>query len=293
MPDNTNNPIIHVADLTYRYPGADRPAVRGVSFDVQPGEVFGFLGPSGAGKSTTQKVLTRLLRSYEGTAQVFGREISEWGHDYFEQVGVSFELPSHYRKLTALENLRLFRSLYSGETEEPEALLELVDLADAANTRVGEFSKGMLMRLNVVRALLNKPRLLFLDEPTSGMDPVNGRRIMDLILARRAAGATIFLTTHDMHVADALCDRIAFMIDGELPVIDTPRALKLGYGERRVLVEYRSDGALERSEFSLDTLQDHDGFTSLIQSQPDIETIHSEEATLEQVFIKVTGRTLT
>ncbi len=293
MSDDPTDWIIHVSDLTYRYPGAERAAVRNIAFDVRRGEIFGFLGPSGAGKSTTQKVLTRLLRKYEGRARVFDREIKDWGHDYFERVGVSFELPSNYRKLTALENMRLFRALYSGETEEPMALLELVGLGDAADTRVGEFSKGMHMRLNVVRALINRPELLFLDEPTSGMDPVNARHIMDLIVARREAGATVFLTTHDMRVADTLCDRVAFMVDGELSVIDTPRALKLGHGQRRVVVEYRDAGALARVEFGLDGLSEDSGFANLLSSKSDFETMHTEEATLEQVFIAVTGRTLT
>lgn len=293
MTHDLDAPIIRVAGLTYRYPGAERAAVRDIGFEVRRGEIFGFLGPSGAGKSTTQKVLTRLVRKYEGQAEVFGREIRDQGSDYFERVGVSFELPSHYRKLTALENLSLFRGLYAGRTEDPMALLERVGLAGDAGTRVGDFSKGMHMRLNVVRALINRPELLFLDEPTSGMDPVNARSIMDLIVERRDAGATVFLTTHDMRVADMLCDRVAFMVDGELPVIETPRALKLGHGARRVLVEYRDGGALTQAEFDLDDLGQDEGFAALLASRPDLETIHTEEATLEQVFISVTGRSLT
>ena len=167
--------MIQVDNLLYTYHGSATPAVRGVSFAVDAGEIFGFLGPSGAGKSTTQKVLIKLLAGYEGEANVLGRTLDEWGADYYERIGVSFELPNHYGKLSALENLNLFRALYSRQTLEPEALLEQVGLADAAQTRVAEFSKGMKMRLNFVRALLHKPDLLFLDEPTTGMDPVNAR----------------------------------------------------------------------------------------------------------------------
>lgn len=286
------DPIVDVAGLTYRYPGAERPAVDRIDFRVRRGEIFGFLGPSGAGKSTTQKVLTRLLRDYGGQARVLGREIRDWGHDYFERVGVSFELPSNYRKLTAVENLELFGALYSVPTEDPRALLEAVDLGDAADMRVGEFSKGMHMRLNVVRALVNRPELCFLDEPTSGMDPVNARRIMDLVAARRDAGATVFLTTHDMRVADTLCDRVAFMVDGKLAVIDSPRALKLAHGRRRVVVEHRSDGVLERAEFELDGPEGRGELGRLLAAEREIETIHTEEATLEQVFIALTGRSL-
>ena len=161
--------MIEVKDLQFTYPGAAAPAVRGMSFTVKEGEIFGFLGPSGAGKSTTQKILTGLLQGYSGSVQVLGRELSAWssaGHSYYEQIGVGFELPNHYLKLTALENLNYFRSLYSGPTDDPRELLAMVGLTDDADTPVGQFSKGMKMRLNFVRALLHRPRLLFLDEPS-------------------------------------------------------------------------------------------------------------------------------
>ncbi|MCA9661272.1 MAG: ABC transporter ATP-binding protein [Myxococcales bacterium] len=284
-------PVIDVDDLSYRYPGRDEDAVRGVSFQVAPGEIFGFLGPSGAGKSTTQKVLIKLLTGYRGRAQVFGRDLSSWGDDFYERVGVSFELPASYRKLTARENLALFASLYSGEVEPIDALLEMVGLREAADQRVSEFSKGMQMRLNFVRALLNRPELLFLDEPTGGLDPGNAVRIKALIRERRAAGTTVFLTTHDMTVADELCDRVAFIIDGELPVIDAPRKLKLAHGERRVRVELRGADGLTSETLPLADF-DEGALAELRGRGREIETIHSEEASLEQVFLAVTGRGL-
>ena len=182
------NALLEAEGLRYTYRGADEAAVRGIDFSVAPGEIFGLLGPSGAGKSTTQKILIRLLRNHEGSARAFGRDIRDWGDDYFERVGISFELPSHYRKLTALENLELFRSLYDGETANPMDVLDRVGLADDAHVRVGNFSKGMAMRLNVVRSLIHRPALLFLDEPTSGMDPVSARQIKALIQEQRDAG---------------------------------------------------------------------------------------------------------
>jgi fluoroquinolone transport system ATP-binding protein len=282
-------PVIAVDALRYRYPGGETDAVRGVSFEIARGEIFGFLGPSGAGKSTTQKVLIRLLDGYHGTVKMFGRGLHSWGQELFERVGVSFELPSSYLKLTARENLALFCSLYQGEVERPEALLEWVGLADDADTRVAQFSKGMQMRLNFVRALINKPDVLFLDEPTGGLDPVNARLIKELIEQRRDEGATIFLTTHDMTVADDLCDRVAFIVDGEIPVCAPPRELKLRHGQRSVRVEYRENGRLERRTFSLDAATE---MAALLSRGLEVETIHSEEATLEQVFIEVTGRGL-
>jgi len=284
--------MIKVENLVYTYNRTDSPAVNGLSFEIAPGEIFGFLGPSGAGKSTTQKILIGLLKGYEGHVSVMGKERSQWDAEFYEQVGVSFELPNHYLKLTGLENLEYFRSLYDGETEDPDKLLDVVGLTDAADKRVEDYSKGMQMRLNFVRALLNKPKLLFLDEPTSGLDPVNARVIMNIIEAQRKQGTTVFLTTHNMQTADVLCDRVAFIVDGEISLIDTPKALKIAHGERRVVVEVGSNTRLEVHEFALDGLGQNAEFIDLIRWER-IETIHTMETTLENIFIKVTGRQLT
>ena len=283
--------MIEVRDLTFTYPGSDRQAVRGMTFAVAPGEIFGCLGPSGAGKSTTQKVLIGLLKGYGGAVSVLGRDLTAWGADYYEQVGVSFELPNHYQKLTALENLDFFRSLYAGPTAEPRRLLGMVGLAADADTRVARFSKGMQMRLTLARALLNCPRLLFLDEPTSGLDPVNAHAVMDIIRERQRDGCTVFMTTHSMSVAEALCDRVAFVVEGRITLIDSPRALKLQYGERQVRVEYRHDGHVAHSDFPLDGLGANPAFLTLLRQQL-IETIHSREASLDDIFVQVTGRRL-
>jgi fluoroquinolone transport system ATP-binding protein len=227
---------------------------------------------------------------------VLGRELSGWNSDYYEQIGVSFELPNHYLKLTARENLDYFRSLYRGEAEDPQYLLELVGLGDDADTLVSQFSKGMRMRLNFIRALLHRPALLFLDEPTSGLDPVNARLMKDIILQKKAEGTTIFLSTHDMTVADELCDRVAFITDGQIQAINSPKAMKLRYGQRKVRVEFSLNGnghseAIQCREFNLDALGQDEGFWQLIR-QSHIQTIHSQEPNLERVFIEVTGRSL-
>lgn len=285
--------MLSVENLTYTYPGGTE-AVRGIDFTIEEGEIFGFLGPSGAGKSTTQKVLIRLLRGFQGSITVLGKSLNEWDDSYYEQVGVAFELPNHYQKLTAAENLSLFRSLYSGETLEPAELLEMVGLEEDANTRLSQFSKGMQMRLNFVRALIHKPDLLFLDEPTTGLDPVNGQKIKEIIRAQKKAGRTIFLTTHDMTVADQICDRVAFIIDGKITLIDSPRNLRLQHGERRVRVEYHNEGTsspAQQAEFPLDGLGENSDFLKILRNKP-IETIHTQEATLEDIFIETTGRSL-
>lgn len=283
--------MIQVHNLSYTYAGGTRPAVNGLTFDVQPGEIFGFLGPSGAGKSTTQKVLIGLLRNYQGQVTVLGKDLRAWGPDYYERIGVSFEVPNLYLKLTGLENLRYFASLYSVPTEDPRSLLAAVDLAEDADTPVGQYSKGMKVRLNFARSLLHRPTLLFLDEPTAGLDPVNARKVKAIIRSQRDAGRTVFLTTHDMTVADDLCDRVAFIVDGQIALIDVPKALKLRFGRPRVRVEYGVDGRLEAAEFPLEGLADNAGFLDLLRRNR-VHTIHSQEATLEDVFVQVTGRAL-
>ncbi|MBB4678882.1 ABC transporter ATP-binding protein [Crossiella cryophila] len=282
--------VIEVSDLTFAYPKTVDPTVRGMSFSVARGEVFGFLGPSGAGKSTTQKILIGLLTGYGGQVSVWGRSPVEWGAEYYRRIGVSFELPNHYQKLTALENLEFFSSLYNGQTQDPMDVLEMVDLTAAAHTRVSAFSKGMQMRLVFARALLHRPELLFLDEPTSGLDPVNARRVKDIVLRLRSEGTTVFLTTHDMATADELCDRVAFVDQGVIAALDSPAEHKVRRSRRTVRVTYREDdGSLRDQDFPLDGFADDAGFRALT---PRIEAVHSQEASLEDVFADVTGRSL-
>ena len=283
--------MIEVNDLSFTYAGSTKPALKHIDLQIARGEIIGFLGPSGAGKSTAQKILIGLLKSYQGTVTVFGRDLKAWRSDYYERIGVAFEQPNHYLKLSALENLAYFRSLYAGETEEPQALLELVGLADDGKKPVSQFSKGMGMRLNVARALLNKPELLFLDEPTSGLDPVNARQIKDLLQRKRQEGMTIFLTTHNMTVADELCDRVAFLIDGVIKLVDAPEKLKIERGKRLVEVEYGLYDHPQRQLFPLDSLAENSTFLALLRTEP-IQTIHTQEPTLEDIFISVTGRSL-
>lgn len=283
--------MITVRGLRFTYPKADAPAVDDLAFGVDRGEIFGFLGPNGAGKSTTQKVLVGLLRGYAGEVSVLGRPLADWGPDYYERIGVAFEYPNHYLKLTGRENLTYFGALYRHGTLAVDELLARVDLAADGDVPVSHYSKGMKVRLGVARALLNDPELLFLDEPSAGLDPVSARRIKELIRAQRDAGKSVFLTTHDMVLAEDLCDRVAFIVDGRIELIDTPRRLKLRYGERRVRVEHAGEGGIERDEFPLEGLADNPEFVGILRRR-EIETIHTLEATLDDVFVRVTGRTL-
>ena len=285
-----NDPMISVSNLSFTYPKTKNPAVEGVSFEVPKGEIFGFLGPSGAGKSTTQKILIRLLQGYHGDIRLMGKPLEQWDKSFYNHVGVGFELPNHFGKLTALENLRFFGAFYDRPLRDPMELLSRVGLEEDAHKRVSEFSKGMKMRLNFVRAIMHSPELLFFDEPTSGLDPVNARRIKDLILEQRQEGKTVFLTTHVMHDADELCHRIAFIVDGKIALIDSPKALKLKYGRRLVKVEYLN-GTVREEEFPIDGIGSNAGFLRILREE-EVQTIHTEEATLDDIFIEVTGTRL-
>jgi fluoroquinolone transport system ATP-binding protein len=283
--------MITVENLSFTYAGAAAPAIRGLGFVIERGEIFGFLGPSGAGKSTAQKILIRLLKGYQGSVSVFGRDLKDWDQDYYERIGVSFELPNHYLKLTALENLSYFASLYTNKADDPREILDRVGLSKDGDLPVSQYSKGMKNRLNLARALIHDPELLFLDEPTTGLDPVNARLIQELIREQKRAGKTVFLTTHNMSIADSLCDRVAFLVDGEVRLIDAPRALKLRYGQRVARVEWRENNKTITRDFRLETLGTDPDFIDLLRSR-EAQTIHTLEATLEDIFISVTGRRL-
>ncbi|MEN0065716.1 MAG: ABC transporter ATP-binding protein [Myxococcota bacterium] len=284
--------MIEVENLNFTYDGAKRATLRGLDFEIPEGRIFGFLGPSGSGKSTTQKILYGLLRTFEGTVRVLGRDIREWDAQIYEQIGICFELPNHYSSLTVRENLEYFATLYATDTHPVDTVLEWVDLTDASEQRVLTLSKGMKVRLNVARSILHKPRLLFLDEPTGGLDPVNARRIKDLVLRLRDEGATVFVTTHDMMVADELCDEVAFLTGGQIRALDAPEVLKKQYGKRSCVITTLVDGASTRHEFPLDHLGAQPAFRQLLDDDVRIETIHSQETTLDRIFIEVTGEEL-
>ena len=285
-----SNAIV-VNNLEFTYPKSNKKAVDGVSFEISKGEIFGFLGPNGAGKTTTQKIIIGLFKQYSGNVELLGKNLKDWKTDIYNRIGVGFELPNHYQKLTAIENLELFASFYRKKTIPPMQLLKMVELEKDANDRVATFSKGMKSKLNFARSLINDPEILFLDEPTTGLDPVSRRLIKNIILQKRKEGKAIFLTTHNMNDADELCDRVGFIVDGKLTLIESPRELKIRHGKKIVKLEYLKDGELEREDFDLKNLADNKNFLSLLKAG-NVQTIHSAEATLDEIFIKATGRQL-
>ena len=206
-------------------------AVDDISFEVEPGELFGLLGPNGAGKTTTVKMLTTLLLPTSGMARVLGHDVARQAEAIRPRIGFIFGGERGlYWRLSAVDNLRYFASLYQMDPEVtnrriPE-LLEMVGLADRGKERVEGYSRGMMQRLHVARTLLHDPELLFLDEPTIGLDPVGARELRQTIRNLQAAGKTILLTTHYMFEADALCQRIAVINHGRIVAMDTPEVLK-------------------------------------------------------------------
>jgi len=279
--------VFEVKNLVFKYPKSNEVTINSISFDVEEGKIFGLLGPSGAGKSTTQKILIKLLDNYEGEILYYGKDLKSYGKAFYEEIGVGFEMPVHFNKLTALENLKYFASLYKNNADYVD-LLKKVNLEDAMNQEVGQFSKGMKVRLNFVRALINNPKVLFLDEPTNGLDPTNAKIIKDLILDFKKSGKTVFITTHLMGDVEQLCDEVIFMRKGNIGEKSTPRDLKIKYGKKEVNVEYLNDKKLSKKSFDLNTLGKNNEFIDLI-SNYNIETIHSGETSLEDIFIKVTG----
>jgi fluoroquinolone transport system ATP-binding protein len=275
-----------VRGLSFTYPKSGTRAIDGIDFDIREGEIFGFLGPSGAGKSTTQRILIRLLQGYGGEITYRGRPLSSYGNEFYQDIGVSFEMPISFSKLTALENLSFFQRLYA-QHADVEALMSRVGLWDDRDKKAGRVFERDENRLNFVRALLNNPKVLFLDEPTNGLDPVNAHIMKEMVREFRDAGGTVFLTSHIMGDVDELCDRVAFIVDGRIRELDTPRSLKIKYGKRTVKVEYREDGAVVPAEFTFDDIRT-ERFASLLREK-EIETIHSGETTLEDIFIQVTG----
>ncbi len=281
---------ISAEGLTYRY--GKLVAVDHISFSVAEGEIMGFLGPNGAGKSTTVKMLTGQLVPGEGKATLFGRDITKNLEKVQGEIGVSFEVTNLYEAMSAEENLKLFARLFGVQSFDATALLKRVGLGGREKDRVETYSKGMKQRLMVARSLVNRPRLLFLDEPTEGLDPASAESIRNIIREERDRGATVFLTTHDMLEADRLSDRVAFINQGKIVALDTPRNLKQQYGKRALKAEVASEGnRLENREIILDRPETAGDIENLF-SKEKVVTVHSEEASLEDIFIRITGRGL-
>ncbi len=277
--------VIESRELTFAY--GKLPVLKGLSFQVSRGEILGLLGPSGAGKSTATHLMTGLLDGYSGKLRVLGQDPAERGKAFYRRLGIAHEVPRLYTRLTGRENLRLALDLHG--TEAPiDTEMRALGLEAAIDQRVATYSKGMRQRLEVIRAFLHRPELVFLDEPTSGLDPSLKRTVVRYIEQKRGEGASILLATHDMTVAETLCDRVALLDQGMIRALDAPAALRSAMGSLRCSVVARVDGAVERHDFPLQGLERNEAFLRCLTGE--ILSMHTSEPTLDDVFVAVTEK---
>ncbi len=290
MNKNTIDPMIEVSELQRTF--GKKEAVAGISFTVRQGEIFGLLGPNGAGKTTTIRMLTGQIDPSAGRATVADCDVVRDRARLKERIGVVFEDQNLYERLSARLNLEFSCWLYDLPKQRIDEVLELVHLRDRAKDKVSSFSNGMRQRLMIARALLHKPPMLFLDEPSRGLDPLSAREIRQTIQELCQQGTTVLLTTHLMEEADQLCQHVAFLVGGHIVANDTPRALKLNHGQRVMSVTLENNtslnGTLKELTLNMDNPTDQAQLTHLM-AQGKVRAVHSQEATLEEVFIEVAG----
>jgi ABC-2 type transport system ATP-binding protein len=301
---------VEVTELRKSYGAVE--AVRGVSFDIREGEVFGLLGPNGAGKTTTIEICEGLTYPDSGEVVVLGRRWGRHDRELRERLGISLQETQFSEKLTVEETVSLFRSFYPGGPE-PDRVIELVQLQEKARARVGNLSGGQRQRLALACALVGDPELLFLDEPTTGLDPQSRRQLWELIERFRSSGRAILLTTHYMEEAERLCDRVAIMDHGKVIALGTPRQLIESLRTEHVL-EFGTaeasgldsealrglDGVLEVSArdgaYRLQVAELHRTMPALLaelrRQEVQLTELRTHSATLEDVFVTLTGRHL-
>ena len=299
---------LRCAGLRKRY--GETVAVDGLDLEVRSGECFGLLGPNGAGKTTTVEILEGLLQPDAGVVEVLGRDWSRDGHRLRERLGIQLQESSFSGKLTVLETLALFRSFYR-DGKAPSEVLKIVQLEEKARARVQKLSGGQKQRLSLACALVCNPEVLFLDEPTTGLDPQSRRKTWDVIEAFRRDGGTVLLTTHYMEEAQRLCDRVAIIDHGRVIVQGTPAELIASLGAEHV-VEFEADRAPDldpigslagvrrlRSEngtICLTVTEVHRAVPALLaelsRQQRTLTRLATHHATLEDVFVALTGRHL-
>ena len=259
-----------------------KKALHQISFEIKEGEIFGFLGPSGSGKTTMINVLTGQLAADQGKTVLLGKNSQDLTSNDLEQIGIVSDGSGFYEKMSLYKNLLIYAKLYGLKSDRVVQVLQQVGLADAKDVIAEKLSTGMKQRMFLARALLNAPKILFLDEPTSGLDPTTSKMIHTLLQELKQAGTTIFLTTHDMHEATLLCDRLSLLNKGNLIEYGSPQDIIQKYHvDKKVRVVYK-DGREQIVPFEelphLDTT--------------DLMVVHSCEPTLEEIFIRLTGEKL-
>ena len=272
--------MIIVKNVTKKF--NQKIALEEISFEVKKGEIFGFLGPSGSGKTTMIKILTGQLNADNGQTELLGKVSEKLTPADLEQIGLVSDTSGFYEKLSLYKNLQAYAKLYGKPNARVDEVLKQVDLYDSKNLAAEKLSTGMKQRMFLARALINKPKVLFLDEPTSGVDPTTSKKIHELLLELKEAGTTIFLTTHDMNEATLLCDRLSLLNRGHLIEYGTPSSIIQKYNhEKKVQLTFADE---THTQITFEEL----GQTDLAQ----VVAIHSCEPTLEEIFIQLTGEKL-
>ena len=272
--------MILVKNVTKKF--GQKVALEEISFEVNKGEIFGFLGPSGSGKTTMIKILTGQLNADSGQTELLGKVSEKLTPADLEQIGLVSDTSGFYEKLSLYKNLQAYAKLYGKPNARVDEVLKQVDLYESKNLAAEKLSTGMKQRMFLARALINKPQVLFLDEPTSGLDPTTSKKIHELLLELKEAGTTIFLTTHDMNEATLLCDRLSLLNRGHLIEYGTPASIIQKYNhEKKVQLTFADE---THTQIAFEEL----GQTDLAQ----VVAIHSCEPTLEEIFIQLTGEKL-
>ncbi|AJI25818.1 ABC transporter ATP-binding protein (plasmid) [Priestia megaterium] len=278
--------IIEVRNLTKAF--SNKVVLKDINFEVRKGETFGFLGPSGSGKTTTIKILTSQLLHTKGEINIFNQPLEKQKNYYYlKRVGILTDNSTLYDRLSVYDNLLLYCKLYGVSSKRIDEVLKDVNLLKDKKTVVLKLSKGMKQRVVLARALLHKPEILFLDEPTSALDPVNTKHIYEGLKRLNREGTTIFLTTHDMSEAEELCDRVAFLDQGKIKLLDSPRNLRLKFSKGSISLTLK-DGK------TLTVKNDEEGGKQIYNyiTNDELISIHSNEPTLGDIFVQLTGSEL-
>ncbi|MCK4258455.1 MAG: ABC transporter ATP-binding protein [Halanaerobiales bacterium] len=263
-------------------------AVKGVSFTVEKGEIFGFLGSNGAGKTTTIRMMIGLLKPTSGEIFINGKNVATDAKAIHKKIGIVFEDPNFYERLSIEDNLYFYADLHQVSKEKVDELIDSFQLSEKRKTPMKKLSKGQKQRMTIIRSILHQPEILFLDEPTSGLDPTSSKIIRDQIRKLNEMGTTIILTTHYMEEADQLCNRIIFINQGQIVAQGKPHELKLKYGQRTIEVEYTKGEEILKESLTMEEESTPDRISQLLKNE-NVLTIHSREATLAEVFIELTG----
>ena len=265
----------------------EKKVLDNICLTVVCGELFGLLGPSGAGKTTLIKILTGQLK-YGGQARVLGKDCSRFGNEIYSKVGMVLDNCGVYERLDCYDNMKLFARIYRIDNRTIHSVLKRVGLSEAVKTPAGRLSKGMRQRLLLARAVLHKPEILFLDEPTGGLDPATAQEIHEYLNELKNAGTTIFLTTHNMEEAYKLCDNIALLNEGKIVEYGVPGELCRKYNRENTVEIIFKNGETVRIPNSSASAEKIASYFS----EDKVEAIHSSEPNLGTVFMKLTGRGL-